>query len=190
MKYFWRMYRIAAGLLVVFGVLSCKALRPTVKAGPVTKDAEVTVETGAPNLDDTASQRRWLNDGNKVLSVLIEVKDSVGDGRWRLKSAQIYEGKVKKGSSVRYQGYYAAYFSDANGNLLDSAFFESPLVKRIEAPGEKEGKLETNFQKKKEGVAFVRTNYKQEILELYIHAADGRKIATLNLRNIHNIKSK
>lgn len=181
MKYFWRMYRIVMVAMAVFGVVSCKALKPV--AGGCDTHAAATSATNVNYADTTGSKQTTANVAKQVLSVLLHAEGSPTATQWSVQSVTTSAGVIKKGASKKMPGYETAYFVDAEGNRLDSAFFEQPLLRRIEAPGD-DGKLATNMVQRTQGAAFVRANYKEEITELHIYNAAGIQTAALNLKKI------
>lgn len=181
MKYFCRMYRMVVAVLAVFCVISCKALKPV--AGGGNSNTASTSLTNATDIDTIGSKQPATNAGKQVLGVLLHAEGSATATKWSVQSVTLSAGVIKRGASKKFPGYETAYFVDAEGNRLDSAFFEQPLLRRIEAPDDA-GKLTTTMEQRTQSTAFVRTNYKAEVTELHIYNAAGKQTAALMLKNI------
>lgn len=172
------MYKLVMGIAGVLCVASssCKALRP---AAAAQTPAGVDIASGVP---DTSGKYHYTPTGRDVISVLLHAKGTVEATEWKTRSVGLAPGYVKRGTSIKYAGYLTAYFTDDEGNKLDSAFFESPLTRRVEAPITDDGQLATVIQQRTEGVAFVRANYQEAMTELHIYDAAGKKTAVLKLK--------
>lgn len=167
--------------MAVFCVVSCKALKPV--AGTGDTHAAAASASNVNDTDTAGSKQATANAAKQVLSVLLHAEGSPTATQWSVESVTTSAGVIKKGASKKMPGYETAYFVGAEGNRIDSAFFEQPLLRRIESPGD-DGKLATNVVTRTQGAAFVRANYKEEIMELHIYNAAGKQTAVLNLKNI------
>lgn len=176
------MYKYITYISVLLCLICCKTQRLTGKE----TNAAVPGSNAVASADDTVGRKsvRPTGPGKHVLNVILRVQGSTAGPLWRIDKVTVTDGFVKNGSQARRPGYMAAYFTDARGQRLDSAFFESPLERRVESPAESnDGKMQTSIRLNEDGAAYIRTNYKENITDVRLYDAKGQLQIVLKLED-------